>query len=153
MFSLLIFKRGNIGLKVNLKLGGANSIVNMPPLKERSFMMLGGDSSHLSPGELRRMPPPPSYTALVASYDPQCVRYTAVATAQNATVELIGTFKPMMKELLNRWQSKNNGSSPQSIIYWRDGIAESQLPAFMSTEVQALKGLYHTLIESLSIQS
>ena len=134
-------------MKVNVKLGGSNSIVNIPPLKEKAFMMLGGDSSHPSPGELRRMPPPPSYTGLVASYDPQCVRYTAVATAQIATVELIDKFKPMMKELLNRWELRNNGSTPRSIIYWRDGIAESQLPAFMSSEVQALKGSYCTPLE------
>ena len=146
---MLTFKRGNIGLKVNLKLGGANSVINMPPLKEKSFMMLGGDSSHPSPGELRRIPPPPSYTGLVASYDPQCVKYTAVATAQNATDELIATFKPMMKELMKRWQLKNNGKSPQCVIYWRDGIAESQVPAFMASEVQALKGSNHLPVKSI----
>ena len=103
-------------------------------------MMMGGDSSHPSPGELRKMPPPPSYSALCASYDDACVTYTAVCTAQPATVELIGDFKPMAKELLNRYKGKHDGAFPEAIIYWRDGIAESQLPAFLQSEVKALRG-------------
>lgn len=45
----------------------------------------------------------------------------------------------MMKELLKRWQEKNKSLMPTSIIYWRDGIAESQIPAFMETEVKELQ--------------
>ena len=85
------------------------------------------------------MPPPPSYSALVASYDPACVRYTAVATAQPATNELISTFKPMVIELLKRFYTKNR-LYPQSIIFFRDGIAESQISSFMQSEVKALRG-------------
>ena len=70
-------------------------------------MMVGGNSSHPSPGELRRMPPPPSYCALVASYDTACVAYTAVATAQPPTNELIGTFGPMVTEFLKRYYGRN----------------------------------------------
>ena len=69
-------------------------MIEEPLFRRSRFMMLGGDFSYLSPGELRKMPPPPSYCALVASHDQACVAYTAVATAQPATVELIGTFKP-----------------------------------------------------------
>ncbi|KAL9116391.1 MAG: hypothetical protein Q9187_007083, partial [Circinaria calcarea] len=130
---------GNIGLKVNLKLGGSNSKVNLPTFKHSRVMILGGDTSHPSSGELRKMPPPPSYTALVASYDEECSKYSAVSTSQTATVELIENFKPMMKELLKRWQQKNQGLTPNSIIYWRDGISESQIPAFMDSEIKALR--------------
>lgn len=35
---------GNIGLKVNLKLGGANSMIDMPFIKRSRVMMLGGES-------------------------------------------------------------------------------------------------------------
>ena len=129
---------GNIALKVNCKLGGTNSKIEEPLFRRSRFMMLGGDSSHPSPGELRKMPPPPSYCALVATYDQACVAYTAIATAQPATVELIGTFKPMVTELLKRYY-KRNDNLPESIIYWRDGISESQVPAFLEAEVKDLR--------------
>ena len=130
---------GNIGLKVNCKLGGVNSSIEEPLFRRSKFMMIGGDSSHPSPGELRMMPPPPSYCALVASYDTSCVAYTAVATAQPGTNELIGTFGPMVTELMKRYYGRNK-FLPDSVIYWRDGIGESQIPQFMDSEVQALRG-------------
>ena len=129
---------GNIALKVNCKRGGTNHMIEEPLFRRSRFMMLGGDSSHPSPGELRKMPPPPSYCALVATYDQACVAYTAVATAQVATIELIGSFKPMATELLKRYYKKND-TLPDSVIYWRDGIAESQVPAFLEAEVKDLR--------------
>ena len=98
-----------------------------------------GDSSHPSAAQLRQLPPPPSFGALVASYDTTCVTYTAVASAQAATTELMETFSPMFKELMSRYQKKN-GKLPQAIVYFRDGIAESQIPEFKATECKALKG-------------
>ena len=65
--------------------------------------------------------------------------YTAIASAQAATEELIDAFKVMAEEMLKRYQKKN-GNLPQAIMYMRDGIAESQLPAFMASECKALKG-------------
>jgi len=132
---------GNIGLKVNCKLGGINSSVDEPLFRRSKFMLLGGDSSHPSPGELRRMPPPPSYCALVGTYDQACVAYTGIATAQPATDELIGTFQPMVTEIMKRFFSRNK-FLPDSVVYWRDGIAESQVPQFLDTEVQALRGRF-----------
>ena len=112
-------------------------------------MMMGGDSSHPSPGDLRRIPPPPSYSALCASYDPECATYTAVSTAQAATVELIGDFKPMAAELLRRYKEKNGGACPEAILYWRDGISDGHLGAFLESEVKALRGTYIYVIQPL----
>ena len=138
---------GNIGLKINCKLGGINSSVEEPLFKRSKYMILGGDSSHPSSGELRKMPPPPSYCALVGTYDQACVAYTGVATAQPATEELIGTFGAMVTELMKRFYSRNK-FLPDSVIYWRDGIAESQVPQFLDTEVQALRSRFqHRVVE------
>lgn len=132
---------GNIGLKVNCKLGGVNSTIEEPLFRRSKFMILGGDSSHPSPGELRKMPPPPSYCALVGSYDSNCVAYSGVATSQPATVELIGTFGPMVTELMKRFYNRNK-FLPDSVIYWRDGIAESQITQFLNSEVRDLRGKF-----------
>lgn len=132
---------GNIGLKVNCKLGGVNSSIEEPLFRRSKFMILGGDSSHPSPGELKKMPPPPSYCALVGSYDSNCVAYSGVATSQPATVELIGTFGPMVTELMKRFYNRNK-FLPDSVIYWRDGIAESQVTQFLNSEVRDLRSKF-----------
>lgn len=98
-----------------------------------------GDTSHASPSELRKIPPPPSFSALVGSYDSQCCMYTAVATAQPSTIELMGNLKAMVHELLKRYKLKNRDQLPEAIIYWRDGIAESQITQFLDTEVKDLR--------------
>ena len=127
----------NVGMKVNAKLGGATCVVK-EPLFDRPFMMLGADVTHPSPGELRRENPPPSVAALVGSWDRHGSQFTSVATAQDATHELIKDLRAMAEELLERFRSKNS-RFPGAVIYWRDGISEGQIPALMSTEVQALK--------------
>lgn len=128
---------GNISMKVNCKLGGVNTTIPEPLFSEARWMMIGGDSSHPSPSELRRDPPPPSYSALVGTHDRDCVAYTAVTSAQPGSKELIGTVGPMFAELLKRYEQKNN-HFPDSIVYWRDGISGNEVPAFLETEVQAL---------------
>ena len=106
---------GNVGLKINLKLGGRNSCVEGPLFHRKRWMMIGADVSHPSAGQLRQNPPPPSFTALTASYDPDCVAYTAVTSAQPATVELIADIRSMFKELLMRFSQKNRGKFPEAI--------------------------------------
>ena len=107
---------GNVALKINLKLGGRNSCVREPLFHRKRWMMIGADVSHPSPGQLRQNPPPPSITALTGSYDPECVSFTAVTSAQPATVELIADIRPMVTELLRRFSQKNKGVFPESII-------------------------------------
>ncbi|MCJ1478569.1 hypothetical protein MMC13_007250 [Lambiella insularis] len=129
---------GNIGLKVNCKLGGVNSKVDEPLFRQTRYMMLGADCSHPSAASLRQIPPPPTYCALVGSYDSSCTAYTAIASAQPATQEMIAAFGPMVNEILTRYKSRNS-VLPQSIIYWRDGVSDPEIPAFLKSEVQDLR--------------
>ena len=129
--------QANVGMKVNVKLGGVNTRISEALFQRESFMMLGADRSHASPGELRVNPPPPGYSALVGTYDTACVQYTGVSTSQQSANEMIADLKPMAEELFRRYKVKND-NLPDRVIYWRDGIAESQVPAFMETEVKTL---------------
>jgi eukaryotic translation initiation factor 2C len=135
---------GNIALKINPKLGGLNSSVTEPLFTQKRWMMLGGDTSHPSAGELRKIPPPPSFCALVGSYDSACAMYTAVTTAQPATAELIETFGPMAETLLQRYKIRNN-IYPDAIIYLRDGVSDSQIQTLQDTEVASLKEIRNRL--------
>ncbi|KAI9714677.1 MAG: hypothetical protein M1812_006342 [Candelaria pacifica] len=131
----------NIGLKVNVKLGGVNSTVHIPLFQQQRYMLMGGDVSHPSPAQLRMNPPPPSFSALTGSWDRDCTAYTAVTSAQFAKEQLISDFDKMAEELLSRYREKNNETMPQSIIYYRDGLSESEFPQILASEGEPLKEL------------
>jgi eukaryotic translation initiation factor 2C len=130
----------NIGLKVNVKLGGINSTINEPLFRASRWMVLGGDTSHPSPAQLRMNPPPPTYSAVCGSWDPNCTQYTTVSSAQFSKEQTISDFAVMARELLQRYAEKNRGEYPQSIMYYRDGLSESQFAAIMAEEVEPLRG-------------
>lgn len=130
----------NIGLKANVKLGGINSIVTDPLFRNSRWMLIGGDTSHPSPAQLRMNPPPPTFSALTATWDNTCTAYTAVASAQLGKDQMITDFAILFKELLKRYKDKNNGKTPESILYYRDGLSESQFAAIMAQEAEPLKG-------------
>ena len=129
----------NVGLKINAKLGGCSAIVDDPFFK-RPFMMLGADCTHPRPAELRRDAPPPSVAALVGSYDRYGSQYTSIAVAQDPKLELIKDLGAMANELVQRFQHQNK-RTPESVIYWRDSVGESQIPAFLSQEVETVKSV------------
>ncbi|KAI9836342.1 MAG: hypothetical protein M1838_005079 [Thelocarpon superellum] len=128
----------NVGLKVNVKLGGANHRIDEPFFR-KGCMILGGDTSHPSPAQLRLNPLPPSFSALTATWDGACVAYTAVASAQDGKEQLILDFQEMVKELIRRYSAKNGGKLPESIIYYRDGLSESQFGQILAAEAKPLK--------------
>ena len=132
----------NIALKTNVKVGGINSTIEEPLFKNGSWMLIGGDTTHPSPSQLRMNPPPPSYSGLVATWDRGCTAYTAIASAQAAKEQLIMDSGFMMKELLARYMERNHGSMPDSIIYYRDGLSEGQFNQVIACEAEPLRGEY-----------
>ena len=131
----------NIALKVNAKRGGINSKISEPLLQDRKrrWMMVGGDVTHPSPAQLRMNPPPPSFTAISGSYDQDCCLFSSITSAQGAKEDLIADLAVMATELLERFRNKQGGQLPESIMYWRDGVSESQFEQVLGVEVAALK--------------
>lgn len=130
----------NIALKVNVKLGGTNTTISEPLFRKSRWMVLGGDTSHASPAQLRMSVPPPTFTALTGSWDADCCAYTSVASAQHSKEQTISDFEAMANELLERYKARNRGHYPEHILYYRDGLSESQFVAIMAEEVEPLKG-------------
>lgn len=130
----------NVGLKVNVKLGGVNHTVAEPYFTQKRTMLVGADVTHPSSLDIAQGKSVASFSGMVATYDPSCVQYTALGAAQVATVEMIMDFQPMMKELLKRYMEKNNGKLPERIIYFRDGVSEGQFPQVLERDLVALKG-------------
>lgn len=129
---------GNIALKVNIKLGGTNSMIEDPLLGKQPTMLMGCDASHPHAAQRRLVPPPPTFTAVSASYDRTCSKYSAVTNSQPAGQQMVDNFGPMAKELIKRFTEHNN-REPSSIIFFRGGLSESDFVTFLGTEVDELK--------------
>jgi eukaryotic translation initiation factor 2C len=132
----------NIGLKVNVKLGGMNSLVKEPLFQQKRWMVMGADTSHPSPAQLRMNPPPPTFAAVCGTYDKDCTKYTAVATAQGGREQIISGFEDVARELLVRYKEKNGNNMPDAILYYRDGLSEGEFAQIMANEVEPLRGQY-----------
>lgn len=131
---------GNIALKVNIKLGGVNSRIEDPFLRRRRTLILGCDAAHPNPSQRRLNPPPPTFTALAANYDLACAQYSAVTASQAPGTEMVEKFGSMAEELFRRYV-KRVGHSPDSVLYFRDGVSESEFSAVLTEELAALKSM------------
>lgn len=132
---------GNIALKVNIKLGGINSRVDDPFLRRQRTIVIGCDAAHPNPSQRRLNPPPPTFTALAANYDSACAQYTAVTASQSPGTEMVEQFGPMAEELLRRY-TKRTGFPPESVLYFRDGVSETEFSTVLSSELEALKSTF-----------
>lgn len=141
----------NIAMKVNVKLGGTNCTAANPMFDAAPCMLLGGDISHATPGQLRSANPPPSCAALVGTWDKACTAYTAVTGMQESTYAMIANIKPMFTELLKRYTEKNEGRYPRHIFYFRDGVSESEFQAIKMQEAKPLKDLLTELGQQVRI--
>lgn len=56
----------------------------------------------------------------------------------------------MVEERLKAWQSKNGGHLPKNIIFYRDGVSESQFQMCKDNEIPAIKKAYQNLCRNTS---
>ncbi|ORZ05957.1 Piwi domain-domain-containing protein [Lobosporangium transversale] len=127
---------GNLGLKINAKLGGVNSCLpsnSVPFLTQVPTMILGADVTHPAPGENK-----PSVVAVVGSMDHNAFRYAGRLKVQESRVEVIEGLKFLVYHLLVAFKDRNR-VYPQRILFYRDGVSEGQYEQVMRTEVQAVR--------------
>lgn len=134
----------NICMKVNAKLGGATSRTK-PPWNsttyfptDRNTMIIGVDISHGAPGAAL-----PSTAAMTMSMDRDANRYAAVVQTNGYRVEMLTptNVQSMFTELSQFWKVGHSGELPRHIIYFRDGVGESQFAQVLDQEVQEMKNL------------
>ncbi|PPQ98553.1 hypothetical protein CVT24_004044 [Panaeolus cyanescens] len=138
----------NISLKLNVKLGGINTI---PDPSSISFLMdqanptvvMGADVIHPSPGADGR----PSFTALVGNVDSDVAKYVADCRVQTSRQEMISDLEVMSKQILSLYigyRSQVEGkpgasANPKRIIFYRDGVSEGQFKQVLEQELPLLK--------------
>ncbi|KAJ7047297.1 argonaute-like protein [Mycena alexandri] len=152
----------NVCLKINVKLGGINTIPDpsstrttpllswavrslFPPLLA---LTLGvslnlADVIHPAPGSDGR----PSFTSLVANVDSDTAKYIAASRVQTSRQEMIEELESMSHHCLSMYiryremaEKKAPGASaPKRIIFYRDGVSEGQFKQVLEQELPLIK--------------
>lgn len=146
----------NIGLKVNLKDKGVNhlilstdlaSVLNAKAAHSNSAdprknsescqtIIIGADVAHPTGGAI---PGCPSIAGVVGSTDDYYVHYPGSMRLQLGRQESIAELDDMVKERLLDWAANHGGALPTSMLFYRDGVSESQYGAVRNEEVPQLQ--------------
>ncbi|XP_023934046.1 protein argonaute-2 isoform X4 [Bicyclus anynana] len=128
----------NLCLKINVKLGGINSIL-VPSLRPKVFnepvIFLGVDVTHPPAGDNKK----PSIAAVVGSMDAHPSRYAATVRVQQHRQEIVHEMSSMVQELLIMFYKSTGGFKPHRIIMYRDGISEGQFIHVLQHELTAVR--------------
>ncbi len=136
----------NIGMKINVKLGGLNQVVRPADLPAVTLdtMVVGADVTHPPHGSGL-----PSLVASVAQIHPGTGKFSnQVATQRNPgagqSQEIILDMAKIFADHLTVWKKCHQNKLPQNIIMFRDGISEGQYSKAQSVEVAAIMKACHT---------
>ncbi|KAG0229804.1 hypothetical protein BGW42_001330 [Actinomortierella wolfii] len=127
----------NVCLKMNVKLGGMNSFLppsQTPFLSQKPTILFGADVSHPMPGDHVR----PSIASLVGSMDDKAAHYAATVRVQTARTETIADLGGMVVELLKTFY-QTCGKKPERILFYRDGVSDSQFAEILRSEIASVK--------------
>ncbi|KAK1582598.1 hypothetical protein Q3G72_016632 [Acer saccharum] len=137
----------NIALKINVKVGGKNTVLDntevksIPCVYDSPTIIIGADVTHS--GQRTS----PSIAAVVATMDwPDFTKYRGCISAQLRNQEIIkdlyttedGQEGGMIMELFEAFE-KSNGCLPERIIFYRDGVGEGQFNQVLGDEVGAIR--------------
>ncbi|OAF70228.1 Protein argonaute 1 [Intoshia linei] len=127
----------NLCLKINVKLGGINNIIQ-PGVRgaifTRPIMFIGADVTHPPAGDTAK----PSIAALVASMDAHPSRYAASVRVQSNRQEHIQDMSSMVEELLLHFY-RSTQYKPERIIIYRDGVSEGQFSTVLLHELKQIR--------------
>ena len=129
-----------MALKLNLKLGGINQLVDKASLGiigEDKTMIVGLDVTHPSPNSA-------SYAlivaGLVASIDWRIGQWMADLRIQKSRQEQVSSLDDMPKSRLRLWKLKGKHRFfPENILLYRDGVSEGQFDMVVKDELPFLQ--------------
>ncbi|KAF9623478.1 hypothetical protein IFM89_003094 [Coptis chinensis] len=131
----------NLALKINAKVGGStvalyNSFPSqIPRLFGDPAIFLGADVTHPHPLDDFS----PSIAAVVGSMNwPAANKYISRMRSQTHRQEIIQDLKEMVRELLEEFKQEVN-MLPKRILFFRDGVSETQFYKVLEVELQAIR--------------
>ncbi|KAF1350776.1 ribonuclease H-like domain-containing protein, partial [Delphinella strobiligena] len=153
----LRYYMSGIALKLNLKLGNWNWETGGDQGEIRNYiwnnqggrlntLVLGADVTHPGPGSVEGCP---SVAAVVGNVDLVCGRMPGSMRYQAGRVEMIEKLGEMVEERLRDWNGEirrkriyGQYDLPMRIIYYRDGVSESQYSAVKALEIPQIKAAW-----------
>lgn len=140
----------NVAMKINLKGAGTNHAVESSHLAsilgsttqsstECQTIIVGADVAHPT-GSAR--PGCPSIAAVVGSTDDDYLHYPGSMRLQVSRQEFIADLADMVKERLIDWADKHDGRLPANMLFYRDGVSESQYQTVRESEITQLQISY-----------
>ncbi|WZY76466.1 hypothetical protein YC2023_022850 [Brassica napus] len=133
----------NLALKINAKIGGSmTELYNYIPCHiprlfrvDEPVIFMGADVTHPHPFDDCS----PSVAAVVGSINwPEANRYVSRMRSQTHRQEIIQDLDLMVKELLDDFHKALN-KLPNRIIFFRDGVSETQFKKVLQEELQSIK--------------
>lgn len=104
-------------------------------------LLLGADVSHPPAGALAGGSP--SIASLVSNNDLNGVTFVGQARSQTARTEVIEGLEGLVKNAIRAYCSNKTanpkGITPKTIIYYRDGVGETQFAEIRREELTAIK--------------
>ncbi|KAF2272511.1 stem cell self-renewal protein Piwi, partial [Westerdykella ornata] len=130
----------NVVMKLNIKAGGINYALNFDNLAyKHKTIIMGADVTHPGVGQCAGFP---SIACVVGSVDDMFMNYPGSMRLQAGRQEEITDLGSMVTERLKAWQKKQGGRVPEHIIFYRDGISESQFEACLRKEIPAIRNAH-----------
>ncbi|UJR32244.1 hypothetical protein I4U23_019710 [Adineta vaga] len=136
----------NILLSVNAKLSGENKQVADLRTQIKT-MYVGADVLHSKNNYSGEMP---SIAAVVASMNSECTLTNQRVSRQwpmdgKQSIEAILLLKDMIVDLLSAFRDCNDGTLPERIVFYRDGVDDGQLERVKNEEVIALREAFRAV--------
>ncbi|CAO2651958.1 Nn.00g002410.m01.CDS01 [Neocucurbitaria sp. VM-36] len=128
---------GNVMMKVNLKAGGINHTVSQVAEVMKDTLVLGADVTHPGSGSLLGTP---SIAAIVGSVDQYGGKFLGSMRLQprDTACEDIKDVEGMVLERIRAWRSVNK-TLPKNILYYRDGVSDSQYSRVKENELPQVR--------------
>ncbi|KAM0720086.1 hypothetical protein Q7P37_004222 [Cladosporium fusiforme] len=145
----------NISMKLNIRLGNFNHLIDSGPLNKMrriapNTIILGADVTHPSAGSLDHTP---SIAAVVGTVDSDFARFGGSMRLNEPRKEIISAMETMTKERLREWAAQNSNMLPQHILFYRDGVSDSQYSDVRRHEVSAIRSAWNELKTSEKLKS
>jgi hypothetical protein len=132
--------QANLALKFNVKTGGRNHTLPKEKLARLhtggDTIIFGADVTHPSPGSVRHCP---SIAAVVATTDKDPTVYVGEPRLQTSKQEEIEDLADMVFERLGAWYAKNQRTLPANVLFYRDGVSESQFAMVQRSELPKIQ--------------
>ncbi|KAK5113606.1 hypothetical protein LTR85_010835 [Meristemomyces frigidus] len=139
----------NNAMKINLRLGNVNHTVEKKPLEvlwnrqqKCDTMILGADLIHPKSTSADGTP---SIAAVVGSVDDDFCKFFGSVRRQGKGREYIetGLMEAMVHERIQAWQKTHKDQMLARILYYRDGVGNSQYDDILHHEVRQITNAWH----------